>query len=167
LIFLLFHLNAPILKLTDLHQHLLGNWKGSYRLILSWLPEPDFISDSLLEIKAVANSKFLFMRYDWRHEGKKQEGVFLMGNDNAEDTVTASWVDSWGMTGKIMNCYGSIKEEGFISLLGSYEVKGHPNWGWRIEMRFLKKDSLQIVMYNISPEGEEFMAGDANYTKVQ
>ena len=154
------------MKLTDLYKKLIGNWTGSYRLILSWLPEPDFISGSRMEIKPVANGKFIFMNYDWQHEGNRQEGVFLMGNENNEEAVTASWVDSWGMSGKIMNCVGNINENGGISLLGSYEVKDHPDWGWRIEIGFPKQDALQIVMYNISPEGEEFMAGDANYTKV-
>ena len=149
----------------DLKDKFIGTWKGTYCLILSWLPEPNFISDSKMEIKGVANDKFLQMNYDWHHEAINQDGVILIGNINKPSLLTASWVDSWGMSGKIMNCEGSINEAGDISLLGSYEVKDSPNWGWRIEIPCPVDDHLQIKMYNVSPAGEEYFAGDANYVR--
>jgi hypothetical protein len=140
------------MKLMDLSSKFIGHWQGKYRLVLSWLPNPDFISVS---------------SYDWQHEGVSQDGLILIGNNNNKEAgVTASWVDSWGMSGKIMNCYGTINQQGDIALRGSYEVPDNPDWGWRIEIPCPTDNTLQIIMYNLSPEGEEFLAGDANYARV-
>ena len=144
----------------------MGHWQGTYRLVLSWLPDPDFISVSNMTVKSIANDKFLVLSYDWQHEGAAQDGLLLIGNINKETEVTASWVDSWGMSGEIMNCYGSINPESDIALLGSYKVKDSDDWGWRIGITCPTDNALQIMMYNVSPEGEEFLAGDANYTRI-
>lgn len=154
------------MKLIDINNKFIGQWKGTYKLIMSWLPDPDFISESTMSINAVANSKFLILSYDWHHEGVSQDGILLIGNDNKKAEVTASWVDSWGMGGKIMNCYGTINDQGDISLLGSYETADGPDWGWKIEIPCPTENKLRIKMYNVSPDGEEFFAGDANYARV-
>ncbi|MCS3553540.1 MULTISPECIES: hypothetical protein [unclassified Sphingobacterium] len=52
-------------------------------------------------IKAAANSKFMILSYDWIHEDVVQEGIELIGNNNKQSEVTASWIDSWGMGGKL------------------------------------------------------------------
>ncbi|MDF2515253.1 MAG: hypothetical protein K0R59_549 [Sphingobacterium sp.] len=91
------------MKLIDINNRYIGDWRGNHRLILSWLPDPDFNSDSNLVIKAVANNKFLMLTYNWHHDGRPQEGMLLIGNNNKAAEVTASWVDSWGTGGKIMN----------------------------------------------------------------
>jgi hypothetical protein len=154
------------MKIMDLNSKFIGQWKGTYLLVLSWLPSPDFISVSNLEIKSIANGKFLVLSYDWQHEGVTQDGLILFGNNNKQGLVTASWVDSWGMSGKIMNCAGTINQQGDIVLKGSYEVPDNPDWGWRIEIPCPTDDALQIIMYNITPKGEESLACDAKYTRV-
>ena len=154
------------MKIIEKKENYTGHWVGEYKLILSWLPEPEFISASNMTIGTVANEKFLTLEYDWQHEGVSQHGFILMGNNNKQHEVTAAWVDSWGMSGKIMNCKGTINDHGDISLLGSYEVPDGPNWGWKIEIPFPTEVKIQIKMYNISPTGEEFLAGDANYTRI-
>ncbi|WCL50621.1 DUF1579 family protein [Leptospira sp. GIMC2001] len=151
------------MKIKDIHNKFIGNWTGEYRLILSWLPDPDFISISNMKIEKIANQNFLLMKYDWFHESQKQDGLLLLGNENLNSEVTASWVDSWGMSGKIMNCYGTISDQGNISLLGSYEVRDSPDWGWRIEIPYPEESQMQIRMYNISPNGETSLAGEATY----
>ncbi|PST83097.1 hypothetical protein C7T94_10810 [Pedobacter yulinensis] len=154
------------MEIMNLSSSLAGHWRGTYRLILNWLPDPDFISDSDLSVKSVANGKFLVLDYDWQHEGASQDGLLLIGNVNKAQELTASWVDSWGMSGKIMNCNGTISQDGYISLLGAYEVPDHPDWGWRTEIHCPTADTLKITMYNISPEGEESLAVDSSYTRV-
>ncbi|HEY0667751.1 MAG TPA: DUF1579 family protein [Sphingobacteriaceae bacterium] len=150
----------------NLSSKFIGAWQGTYRLVLSWLPNPDFISISNMKIKSVANDKFLELSYDWQHEGVSQDGLILIGNINKPSEVTASWVDSWGMSGKIMNCYGTINHQGDICLRGSYAVPDGPDWSWRIEIPCPTDSTLQITMYNLTPEGEESLAGDANYIRV-
>lgn len=154
------------MKIKDINDKFIGNWEGKYCLILSWLPNPDFISISKMTIKSIANGKFLLFTYDWQHEDQTQDGLILIGNDNELTEVTASWVDSWGMGGKIMNCNGTINVYGDIILLGSYEVDQSPNWNWRIEIPCPKENHIQIKMFNISPTREEFPASDANYNRI-
>lgn len=107
-----------------------------------------------------------YYRYDWHHENETQEGLILIGNNNKQSEVTASWVDSWGMGGKIMNCFGTTNEEGDIVIRGSYEVTDSPDWGWNILIQLPRANELQIKMYNVSPTGEEHLAVDANYSRV-
>lgn len=154
------------MKIMNLHNQFLGEWQGTYRLVMSWLPNPDHVSNSKMSITSVANNKFLVLTYDWQHEGITQDGLILIGNNNKNAEVTASWVDSWGMGGKIMNCYGTINEQGDISVRGSYEVPNNPDWGWRIEIPCPSQNTMQILMYNVTPDGEEALAGDANYTRT-
>lgn len=152
--------------LLDLNSKFIGHWQGTYCLVLSWLPEPNFISASNLTVTPVSRGKFLTFTYDWEYEGAAQEGLLLIGNMQKQDGVTASWVDSWGMSGAIMECHGTITSQGDIVLRGGYAVKDSPDWGWRIEIPCPGENSLQILMYNVSPEGEEFLAGDANYIRI-
>jgi hypothetical protein len=154
------------MRIMDLNTRFLGNWQGTYRLVQSWLPNPDHICDSKMSITSVANGKFLAFTYDWQHEGITQEGLILIGSNNKKAEVTASWVDSWGMDAKIMNCYGTINDQGDIVVHGSYQVPENPDWGWRIEIPCPNDNTLQIIMYNLTPEGEASLAGDANYTRV-
>ncbi len=154
------------MNIKNLHSKFIGDWQGTYRLILSWLPEPDFISNSGLRVNSVANDAFLLFTYDWHHEGIAQDGILMIGNNNKKGEATASWVDSWGMSGKIMNCFGSVNDRGDITLIGSYEAGDGPDWGWKIHIPCPQSNQLQILMYNISPDGEESLAGDANYNRV-
>jgi hypothetical protein len=155
------------MKLTEIQDHLLGDWSGSDLLRLSWLTPSDYHSSTRLSVKPVAKGKFLMFTYTWKHEDVSHEGLILLGYDAKQEMATAAWVDSWHMSSKIMYCQGSIAQQGAIDIRGSYEAPPGPDWGWRIVITPKSGKELQIVMYNISPEGAEELAVQADYKREQ
>jgi len=153
------------MKLIEIQDHLIGDWTGSNLLRLSWLTPSDYHSSSRLSIQPVAKEKFLKFTYSWSHEDVSQEGVILLGYDAQQEMATAAWVDSWHMSSKVMACEGTIDPQGAINIRGSYEAPPGPDWGWRIVITPKSGKELQIVMYNISPEGVEELAVQADYNR--
>lgn len=153
------------MNLTDISDRFLGHWKGTKELYFTGPPNPDSVSDSEMVVTSVANGKFLSFAYTWEFKGGGHEGFLLLGNSNAEGVATAAWVDSFHMSAKLMPCEGSVDEQGRINVLGSYEAPPEPDWGWRIEV-VPNGDGLQIIMHNISPDGEEVLAVRATYERT-
>ena len=88
----------------------------------------------------------------------------IVGCDERSDAVQAVWTDSWHMSHKFMICDGSVDENGHINMKGFYSVPDNPDWGWRTEV-IPGKNSSQIVMYNVSPEGDEEIAVESSYSR--
>lgn len=155
------------MKLIEIQDHLIGDWTGSNLLRLSWLTPSDYHSPSRLSVKHVAKGKFLTFTYTWSHEKISQEGVILLGYDATQEMATAAWVDSWHMSSKVMSCQGSIDQQGAINIRGSYEAPPGPDWGWRIVITPKSGKELQVIMHNISPEGVEDLAVQADYKREE
>jgi hypothetical protein len=133
---------------------LAGSWQGVSRLYLEGADGPEQASDSTLTAVFTVR-KFLEIRYTWSYEGQPQEGLLLLGADGR----TASWVDSWHQSKDVMFCQGDP-----LDVRGTYAVAGHPRWGWRIQVA-TPADTLELTMYNLSPEGEQFLAVRAAYQR--
>jgi len=153
------------MNLPDISDRFLGHWKGTKELYFTGPPNPDSVSDSTLVVASVAKGKFLSFAYTWEFKGASHEGFLLLGYGNAEEVATAAWVDSFHMSARIMDCEGSVDEGGRVNVLGSYEAPPGPDWGWRIEVAN-DGDGLQIIMHNISPDGEEVIAVKATYQRT-
>ena len=76
----------------------------------------------------------------------------------------ASWIDSWHMGRGILSLKGIIDSTGTIKVSGTWPAPPGPDWGWRIELT-PTDTTLHLVMYNIKPDGEEFLAVDGKYGK--
>ena len=153
------------MNLTGISDRFLGRWKGTKELYFTGPPNPDSVSDSELVVAPVAKGNFLSFTYTWSFKDEEHEGFLLVGNGNANGVATAAWVDSFHMSAKVMNCEGEVDEQGRIDVLGSYEAPPDPDWGWRIEV-IPEGKSLQIIMHNISPDGEEVLAVRATYERT-
>ena len=153
------------MKLTELHDRLLGEWTGTSHLWLSPPPNPSLPSESRMSVKSKANGKFLALTYSWSYEGVEQKGLLLVGNANKAETASAAWVDSWHQGSSVMQCKGQVNESGVISLLGSYPAPPNPDWGWRFTITPTAQNQLRITMHNISPAGTEELAVQADYTR--
>ena len=145
--------------------NLSGEWKGTKRLYLNWLPDPEVRSESRLTIAKAGRGSFELMDYTWKYDGISQEGLLLIGYDDGQNAVTVAWADSWHMSKKIMHCVGAIEVDGTMNVVGSYEAPPGPDWGWRIAISVDGKDKLHIVMHNIAPEGKEELAVDADFLR--
>ncbi len=152
------------MNLIDSTDRFLGQWTGTKELYFTGPPEPDNVSDSELEVRLVAKDNFLSFAYTWAFKEARHEGFLLVGSGNTEGIATAAWVDSFHMSGKIMHCVGEVDEQGRVNVMGSYEAPPGPDWGWRIE---LSSDDirLEIVMHNISPDGEAVLAVRASFVR--
>lgn len=166
--FFLLKITPKVINFMQVPENLskfVGNWKGNYKLYLSWLSESPFESQTNALVDFTAKGRFLKIEYDWNHEEKSQEGLILLGTDKTSEKIITFWIDSFHLSDKYMVSEGNFDENGNPSLKGFYAVPGHPDWGWRTDFDFKGKDTFKITMYNVSPEGVEELAVEAVYSK--
>lgn len=143
---------------------LVGAWKGTNRLHTPWMPVNLRESDSSAVVRSKMNGQFLTIDYTWAFEDEPQEGMLILGCDPHSDAVQAVWTDSWHSKDILMLCNGNISGDGRISVFGTYTVPEHPDWGWRTEV-IPGEDSFRYAMYNVTPEGEEEIAVETDFTR--
>jgi hypothetical protein len=141
---------------------LTGRWQGNNRL---WLDpsEPAQESAATAVCQQVAQGKFFELHYTWAEGGLPQDGALLLGQ--SQEKLTAAWVDSWHMQDKMMQCSGKAQTDGAVSVLGYYAAPPDPDWGWRIVLQLDSADQFRLIMYNISPDGEEILAVEAVFSR--
>ena len=142
---------------------LAGRWTGTYRLILD-PSTPVRVSPTSATLSPVAGGRFARLDYDWGDEGKRQDGSLLVGFEKEESVATAVWVDSFHMSNKFMVCEGKARG-GSVDVSGSYAAPPGPDWGWRTTLGPGPDGSLRMVMYNVTPDGEEYLAVEADYRR--
>ncbi|GAB4198416.1 MAG: hypothetical protein OHK0022_17730 [Roseiflexaceae bacterium] len=138
-----------------------GVWTGQKHLYLPGDP-PRTVASSAT-VATAAQGRFCTIAYRWSFEGQPQDGLLLLGQNGDPATVAVTWIDSWHMGDQAMLCQGPAGHEGPISVRGSYAVEGSPDWGWRIDLE-AGAEQLRIVMYNVSPEGQEYLGVEAVYS---
>jgi hypothetical protein len=145
---------------------LAGNWRGENLLWIS-LDEEPHESRTTAAVTTTVRGKFVRLDYGWSFEDEPQEGSLLIGQSEETGKLTAIWVDSWHMNDKIMICQGEIEENGSANLRGAYSAQSGPDWGWRIVIEPGGIDSFRVFMYNITPQGVEALAVEADYRLVR
>jgi len=142
-----------------------GSWIGRNHLWLS--PEdPGQVSDTQAVVGLVAQGKFITVQYIWEVDGLPQEGLLVIGSRQNEGDVSIYWIDSWHMDDTSMVLKGTITESGGISGLGSYPAGEGPDWGWRIAIEPQENGKFTLLMYNITPDGQEVRAVEADYSRT-
>ena len=145
---------------------LVGEWRGTNRLHTPWIKEnPIRDSESNALVAFSAQGKFLKLEYDWTYDEKEQAGLILLGNEENAVSFKSFWIDSWHLSDKFMVSEGERTENGAISMKGFYTVPENPDWGWRTIIESENENSFKIVMYNVTPEGVEDLAVEANYKR--
>ncbi len=148
----------------DMSRHV-GSWSGTNKLYVSGMAEKVKESASKMEVSLKANQQFVAFEYTWAFDGEPQEGLILLGCDTKSDAVQTVWTDSWHSSHTFMVSDGTVAEDGTLSVKGYYKVKDHPDWGWRTDI-IPNGDSLRIVMYNVSPDGDEELAVETDFTRI-
>jgi hypothetical protein len=143
---------------------IVGNYKGANRLHYPPDSEPDE-TPSNLNLASILNGRFVRIDYTWSYKNAPQEGSMLIGFDPKENLATIHWIDTWHMSNKVLALQGVAESDGSINVLGSYPAPPDPDWGWRIVIKPGNK-SLNIAMFNISPQGDEEPAVEASYNKA-
>ncbi len=143
-----------------------GEWKGTKRLYLSGESGPELRSASRMTIAKVAREALLMCVYTWKYEGLPHEGVLLLCYDEKANVASAAWGDSWHMNARLMQCTGAIEGANKFLVRGSYAAPPGPDWGWTIEVGVRDVNAIEIVMENISPEGEKYLAVRADFARA-
>jgi hypothetical protein len=138
-----------------------GSWHGVNRLndpnTNQWVE-----SESTAVVTPVLSGRFIRIDYTWFYGGKPQEGSLLLGYDSNSHQNTAHWIDSWHMGELMMALQGSKESTGDINVRGAYSAPPNPDWGWRINIKIDNNAHLGILMFNISPDGQEYPAVETN-----
>jgi hypothetical protein len=142
-------------------KRLAGDWQGTNLL---WLSEQPRESETTATIKSAAGGTCLCVEYVWSYEGEAQEGILLLGSQG-EDAAQGIWRDSWHSSGSFMISDGKAEGLGQVQVLGHFAAPPGPDWGWRTHLRTDGEDRFEIVMTNISPEGEEDLAVRMEYRR--
>lgn len=127
-----------------------GRYSGTSNVYLPGDPLRE--SPSRAQVDLVARGKLLTLNDEWNFEGEPQAGLILIGLEHEGGPAGASFVDSWHMGDKLMDCRSTATPKG-INVLGHYSVEGSPDWGWRITVE--RDPDLRVAMYNVMPEGGE------------
>lgn len=140
-----------------------GKYLGKSDLHLSWLPEDQKFShcDSTLEVQKHADGKMYVVTLDWSHEGAPQIGGFVIVVDPESGAAQSGWTDTWHMTGAILHSRG-IAGADSISVTGQYGDAESGIWNWRTEFIWSAAE-IEMIMTNISPDGDEEWAVKALY----
>ena len=147
------------MSVPEILEKLVGRWHGVNRLHTTWIPEnPVRETSSIATIELTARGRFLKIEYDWAFEEAVQEGLILIGDEKETDSIKAFWIDSWHLSDKFMVSEGRLETVDAISLKGFYSVPDNPDWGWRTIIEPDGHQTFKIIMYNVSPEGEETLA---------
>jgi hypothetical protein len=142
-----------------------GSWRGTNTLQDPTSNTAEEYSSSAT-VTPVLGGKFVRLDYTWSYRGGPQEGSLLIGFDEKEGQVTAHWIDSWHMSGKVMVCLGPRPDSTVLSVRGSYAAPPAPDWGWRFDITPDER-TLRMVMFNIWPDGSrEDLAAEASSTRA-
>lgn len=142
---------------------LTGRWSGRNQVLLPG--EPPHESSTTAAITPIVGGKFVQLGYTWAYDEVPQEGLLIVGQEPANDVITAVWIDSWHMGNAFMVCRGQAGVTGALDLRGTYAVESSADWGWRIVI-VPSNAALLIRMYNVTPGGEEFLGVEARYTRT-
>jgi len=142
---------------------LAGQWTGTNHV---WLDpsKPSRDSATTLSVATAAQGRFVTLQYTWADEGQPQDGLLVLGQ-TPDGVARATWIDSWHMGDLYLVLTGALDAAGRASLKGSYAATSGPDWGWQIAVAALPDGRLQIVMHNVTPDGEAQLAVEATYAR--
>jgi hypothetical protein len=143
-----------------------GIWRGTSRL---WVMPGDPVrqSPSTASVEAVAGEGTLAVRYTWEYDGTPQDGLLLVRLAPVPGEIDMVWVDSWHQRAAYLLCRGETVEPDHVTARGDYPAPTGPPWGWRIGLHVDGADRFRLVMHNISPEGAEMVAVEAEYARAE
>ncbi|MCU7373770.1 DUF1579 domain-containing protein [Paucibacter sp. O1-1] len=142
-----------------------GQWEGRFRL---WF-EPGKLADESLQrgsIRVLLGGRVLLHEYTGHCAGEPMEGVALIAYHLDERRYESAWAESFG-TGTALMFSTGVSGDPRLSMLGSYsDGQGGSRWGWRTAIEQPDDDTLDLRMYNITPEGDEALAVEVNYRRM-
>jgi hypothetical protein len=141
-----------------------GTWQGTSTLQDPGNIEPETTA-SLLTVTPLLDGRFVRLDYTWSYRGTSHAGSLLVGCQKKAYAVSMHWIDSWHNSDTVMALAGRAESPSLLAARGSYAAPPGPDWGWKIGVTPETEGALRIVMHNISPEGQEFLAVEGEYSR--
>jgi hypothetical protein len=144
-----------------------GKWAGNTK---TWF-DPAILADespSEGSFKPLFDGRFMQFEYRSSMQGKPFEGIMIIGYHIKDNKLQMSWVDTFHMGTGIMLSEGEADGNN-LSVTGYYGTGGEEpqTWGWRTTFEKNGSDELVIRAFNITPEGEESLATETIFKRVQ
>ncbi|MBX3185861.1 MAG: DUF1579 domain-containing protein [Labilithrix sp.] len=154
-----FEPKPPHQKLTALA----GTWAGT---TLTWLDPSAPPSESRVDasVETLLGGRWIRIAYASTVMEKPHAGEMTVGFHNDAKAHEMTWIDSFHTGTSIMLSTGAPRDDGAVSVLGSYAA-GPQRWGWRTVIHQPSSGELVIEAFNIAPSGEEFPAVTTKLTR--
>lgn len=142
---------------------LVGEWEGLTR---TWFQpgEPVREATQTGRMRKVADGTGVLHEYESSLDGEPFTGVVLYAVDVAKERVTAALVDGFHMSTAMLILEGPLRPEVVLDVLGHWEAGGE-TWGWRMAVRQVSPDHLEMVAFLVTPSGEEHRAVETQYRR--
>jgi hypothetical protein len=142
-----------------------GAWQGTSTLQDPGRLEPDS-TPSTLTVTPMLGGRFVRLDYTWSYKDAAQSGSLLVGHQKKSGALSIHWIDSWHNSDNVMALTGQAETPTLLTVKGSYAAPPGPDWGWKIAITPESDGRLRLVMHNISPEGQEYLAVEAEYARA-
>ncbi|HEX9952961.1 MAG TPA: DUF1579 family protein [Rubricoccaceae bacterium] len=139
-----------------------GLWRGTNRLHDPTTGAPADTPATAV-VTPVVGGRFWRIAYTWIYQDRPQEGELFVGYQAEAGVATVHWADTWHTSDTVMACEGTAGDDGVVDVAGSYPAPSGPDWGWRIVVEPVGRESLRVVMHTVSPEGEVYPAVETTY----
>jgi Protein of unknown function (DUF1579) len=127
-----------------------GRWEGSYKL---WLEADKLYGEARQRgtIRSLNGGRHLVHEYETETDGKRIEGVMIIGYHIDAQAYESAWVDGFHSGTSILFSTQKAGDGGWNALTHYGDGQGGPAWGWRTEIEQPDDDTLVITMINIPP----------------
>lgn len=145
---------------------LAGEWKGTAKTYF----EPGVLGDESEwrgTIRPILDGWFMLHEYEGAFDRTRHLGAAIIGYNTFHRRYEMAWIDTHHNGTAMMFAIGA-KQDARPSMLGSYpDPSGGPDWGWRTELEVRDESTVVVTAYNITPAGEEAVAIETVYRRVQ
>jgi hypothetical protein len=106
-----------------------------------------YAASATAEVSVAAGGHLAVIAYTWSHrEDGGQDGLLVIGPDEAPGKVAALWGDSWHQAPAARLLHGAI--DGAVITVGASYAEG---WDWNISVDATDAGSLRLRMDNVVP----------------